>query len=99
MKTKIIIANKNDEKTLAATDDDANMPSGRTTLTDRRNALKKSGGGLDATGAEVKRENNPSIFIIFVVFVRSEFCEAEKEEFQKKSHNVCVLRSITKTLY
>jgi hypothetical protein len=72
MKTKIIIANKNDEKTLAATDDDANMPSGRTTLTDRRNALKKSGGGLDAMGAEVKRENNPSIFIIFVVFVRSD---------------------------
>jgi hypothetical protein len=70
MKTKII-ANKNDETTLA-TDDDANMPSGRTTLTDWRNALKKSGGGLDAMGAEVKRENNPSIFIIFVVFVRSD---------------------------
>ena len=69
MRSKII-ANKNDETTLA-TDDDA-MPSGRTTLTDWRNALKKSGGGLDATGAEVKRENNLSIFIIFVVFVRSD---------------------------
>jgi len=62
MKTKII-ANKNDETTLA-TDDDA-MPSGRTTLTDWRNALKNSGDGLDAAGAEVKRENNPSIFNYF----------------------------------
>ena len=70
MKTKII-ANKNDE-TILATDDDANMPSGRTTLTDWRKVLKNGGGGLDAMGAEVKRENNPSIFIIFLVFVRSD---------------------------
>ena len=41
-------------------------------MTDWRKVLKKSGGGLDAAGAEVKRENNLSIFIIFVVFVRSD---------------------------